>query len=149
MPNFKKSTGFKMKGYSYPGKSPLRANGEGKRQPDKMDPSKTTKQKLSEDTQGKYYKDDSGEKVYIRPKGNSGETKNGTVKPKTFMSVTDPYVGEKKIYTTEGKPSKKKTKKKKTKKKKTTDAPQGTVEKVKKYIKTKKKDIEETIKRYL
>ena len=145
MPNFKKNkSAFMMKGSpmqrNFGIGSPLKENGEGKRR---------TKTKLSEDTQGKYYKDDSGEKVYIRPKGNSGETKNGTVKPKTFMSVTDPYEGEKKIYTTEGKPSKKKTKKKKTKKKKTTDAPQGTVEKVKKYIKTKKKDIEETIKRYL
>ena len=130
---------FKMKGSpmqrNFGIGSPLRANGEGKTR---------TKTKLSEDTRGKYYKDDSGEKVYIRPKGNSGETKNGTVKPKTFMSVTDPYEGEKKIYTTEGKPSKKK---KRTTKKKTTVT--GPYEKVKKYIKTKKKDIEETIKRYL
>ena len=133
---------FKMKGSpmqrNFGIESPLRANGEGKTR---------TKTKLYETPSGKkYYKNPDGSKTYIRPKGNSGETKNGTVKPKTFMSVTDPYEGEKKIYTTEGKPSKKK---KRTTKKKTTDAPQGTVEKVKKYIKTKKKDIEETIKRYL
>jgi len=119
--------------------SPLRANDEGKVQPkirhtpdyDKMDPSKRTKRKLYETPSGKkYYKNPDGSKTYI-------DTEKPTV---------DPYEGEKKIYTTEGKPSKKK---KRTTKKKTTDAPQGTVEKVKKYIKTKKKDIEETIKRYL
>ena len=65
---------------------PMRQDDTAKRQPQgKMDPSKRTKRKLYEDTRGKYYKDDSGKKVYIRPKGNSGDKRN-----------VNPYEGEKK-----------------------------------------------------
>ena len=125
MPNFKKNkSAFMMKGSpmqrNFGIGSPLKENGEGKR----------TKRKLYETPSGnKYYKEADGSKTYITPKGNSGDKR-----------TADPYEGEKKIYTTEGKPSKKK---KKTTKKTTT------VEKVKDYITTKKKKVKESVKDFL
>ena len=115
MPKFKKSTGFKMRGYSYPGKSPLRANGEGKIR---------TKTKLYEDTQGKYYKEADGSKTYISPETHAGYPRNGV----------NPYEGEKKRWFTEGGPSQRKEE---------TTTLEKVKKKVKKYIKTKKKDIKD------
>ena len=107
---------FKMKGSpmqrNFGIGSPMRQDDTAKRQPQgKMDPSKRTKRKLYEDTRGKYYKDDSGKKVYIRPKGNSGDKRN-----------VNPYEGEKKRYFTEGKPSQRRKKIKQ-------DAPESTIDK--------------------
>ena len=123
---------FKMKGSpmqrNFGIGSPLRANGEEKR-PDKVITASGKRQLYETPSGNKYYKEADGSKTYITPKGNSGDKR-----------TVDPYAGEKKIYTTEGKPSKKK---KKTTKKKTT------VEKVKDYITTKKKEVKESVKDFL